>query len=390
MTVERPDLPDLPAPEKADRRPFRNRLATMALTEEHVRNYPVADPNAEDRRRTLERIGAELSGHLIVDPARQWYAFGEFHPVSDHVVYNPGPQTASYEMSWSDTTSVAHSVEVASGAGVAIKEIFEVAVTATYGQAWTDEHTKGEAVAVGIRPGHFGWIDRATLISTVEGEFFLSERRLTTLGGADFCRDFFPEVEPFRWTGVASGPGRVGTMTGVLMTAQRPADEETLRLLEGVEGVRRHGDLRLFPRDAFLGVPSAAEVLRTPVGGGASGGNGSGGNASGDPAAASAAPAYRRPAAEALTPAHGTARPGVRVSSRTESFEVVTFAGGEQPEILGAASDWMRRHPQVRTVAGNWRWDPLNERTGTALWLLDLVVEHRRERPRTGSSPVPR
>ena len=74
--------------------------------------------------------------------------------------------------------------------------------------------------------------------------------------------------------------------------------------------------------------------------------------------------------AEPVTFRHGP----VQRESATQPFEVVTFTGTEESDILHSAGWWMSDQPYVRIVAMNWRLE--NTEVDAQRWVLDLVVNH--------------
>lgn len=64
----------------------------------------------------------------------------------------------------------------------------------------------------------------------------------------------------------------------------------------------------------------------------------------------------------------------VKETSRLHAFEVVTFYGSEESDVLHAAGSWMAEHPFTMIVSLNWRWDHPDE--DQSCWLLDLTVDH--------------
>ncbi|WP_331731516.1 hypothetical protein [Kitasatospora sp. NBC_01300] len=60
--------------------------------------------------------------------------------------------------------------------------------------------------------------------------------------------------------------------------------------------------------------------------------------------------------------------------SATQPFEVVTFTGAEESDILHAAGWWMSDQPYAQIVAMNWRVE--DTEADDRRWILDLVVDH--------------
>ncbi|MFD7590866.1 hypothetical protein ACFV84_36110 [Kitasatospora sp. NPDC059811] len=64
----------------------------------------------------------------------------------------------------------------------------------------------------------------------------------------------------------------------------------------------------------------------------------------------------------------------VERKSGTQPFEVVSFTGVEESDILHAAGWWMADQPYAQIVALNWRVE--DTEADTRRWILDLVVDH--------------
>lgn len=241
--VPAPPGPDTPNFAAIDER-LRVRLAGRAWAD-----VPVIDPTVNPYRERLQRYAQSmsLSRIVIARPQRQWYTYADLYQVSENVVVNPGPGTANYGMNWSQSTSHTHSVEISASVSAGFFDIVEVSLTTTYGHSWTTETARGENVSVDILPRYMGWIDRATLINNLDGDFIWTGNTPSAIGtivGVEVGVSLpGQDGQPFRWRATSSGSAKRGAHSGVLVTSQAPLSSTGNRALDELgERIERGGD----------------------------------------------------------------------------------------------------------------------------------------------------
>lgn len=264
-------LPPPPKSHTANLTAYTEAMKERDLDPEGWESIPVIDPTKAPYDEWLSGGGSKAV--VVVRPDKQWFTYSPQHQVSPNKVFNPGPGEAQYGMSWSDSYSYQHSLGVSATAGVSLKEVFQASVTRSYQYSWGKTTTTGENVQVTVKPDYFGWIERGTLISHVEGWLIWTGVMVHNApgGGAGIRLKFSGEMgKPVRWRGSMSGPGKDGSMSGVLVTQQKHKSEMGTRILQDGYGFERRGNLVLVPADfptialTDLTDPGIQEVLPTP------------------------------------------------------------------------------------------------------------------------------
>jgi hypothetical protein len=232
-------------------------------------SVPTVNPSSNPYRERLERYAASnyLHGIVIARPHRQWYTFADVSQVSENVVVNPGPGTAHYGMDWSQTASHTHSVEISASVSVGFLKIVEASLSTTYGYSWTTETARGENVSVEILPLYMGWIDRATLINNLEGDFIWTGTIAGgSVGGAiGVIKLPGDDGIPFRWRGISSGSAKRGALSGVLITSQAPLSSSGRRALEeSGDQIKPDGGLSILSMPALV-MTNHDDIIRTVV-----------------------------------------------------------------------------------------------------------------------------
>ncbi len=236
-------LPPPPPPAALDHADLQRKLTACGIAD--LSAVPEVDVTRSPYRERLQRHMSGTGGPVFAKIARQWYTFSDIHQVSPNVVYNPGPGDAFYGMSWEDRTSITLSLELTATVTAGIKGIVSASMTTTMGTSWTSEHASGENVQVQVLPDYFAWIDRGTLINNVEGEFIWPGGILAIIGspggigGSVFLPFDGADRQQFRWKGNLTGPGKVGAMTGVLITSQQRASSTAVSRLQDLTGTAR-------------------------------------------------------------------------------------------------------------------------------------------------------
>jgi hypothetical protein len=231
-------LPPPPPPENLNHARFQEMLNATGIS--NISAVPEVDVTRSPYRERLGRHMSGTGGPVIAKIARQWYTFSDIHQVSPNIAYNPGPGDATYGLSWEDRTSTTTSIELSATVTAGIELIASASMTTTIGTSWTTEHASGENIQVTVLPGYLAWIDRGTLINNIEGEFIWPGGTLVGfgVGGGPIQWNFFPfggeDRPPFRWKGTLTGPGKVGALTGVLITSQQKADTGSLSSLQDI------------------------------------------------------------------------------------------------------------------------------------------------------------
>ncbi|WKK27818.1 hypothetical protein QZH56_37155 (plasmid) [Streptomyces olivoreticuli] len=249
FAIPAPPEPETPNYTKVDQE-LRSRGIDPSLA-----SVPVVDPKRSPYREWLEEYAGSLGSVVVARPQRQWYTFNDLHQVSPNRAYNPGPGETAYGMSWTDTTSVTTSIEFSASVSVGFKLVAEVSMSTTYGTSWTKETSTGENITVSPLPGWMGWIDRATMLSHLKGEFIWTGIIRGNFNGAPVNMPLPGEKrKPFRWNGECSGPGIKGSMTGILVTSQLQASAAGAQRIERIVAARSHDNAFLLPAEIPLDV----------------------------------------------------------------------------------------------------------------------------------------
>ncbi|MFJ7246492.1 hypothetical protein ACIQWA_17835 [Kitasatospora sp. NPDC098652] len=234
-------------PEQPDYTAFRKACKRHHINPDKIDSIPVIDPSKSPYREELEKLGASLPSWSIVRPTKQWYTLSARHRVSRDVVYNDGAANDTYQMSWLDSTTITNSISVSASVDVTIQKIVKVGMSVTYSHSWAETQAHGEAFTITVPPGHFGWIERATLISNIEGDFIMAN----TLEGPEDGTTFGDPSKAFRWSSSYSGPAMVADATGLLVGVTRKGSPEEIEKYKQDHPTKTAGNLTVFTEEGF-------------------------------------------------------------------------------------------------------------------------------------------
>ncbi|MEV8378483.1 hypothetical protein AB0P21_37440 [Kribbella sp. NPDC056861] len=95
---------------------------------------------------------------------------GDVHQVGD-AVYNCTADLQRSTVKWSETTGESNSFGVSVSAEYGFSEVFKVSIETSYQHTWETSSTVGQDDSVDVRPGEKGWVERATEMSRVKGQY---------------------------------------------------------------------------------------------------------------------------------------------------------------------------------------------------------------------------
>lgn len=95
---------------------------------------------------------------------------GDVHQVGD-ATFNCTADLQRSTVSWRETTGESNSFGVSVSAEAGFGEVFKVSIETSYQHTWETSSTVGQDDSIDVRPGEKGWIERATEMSRVKGQY---------------------------------------------------------------------------------------------------------------------------------------------------------------------------------------------------------------------------
>jgi hypothetical protein len=95
---------------------------------------------------------------------------GDVHQVGD-TVFNCTADLQRSTVKWSETTGESNSFGVSLSAEYGFSDVFKVSIETSYQHTWESSSTVGQDDSIDVKPGEKGWVERATEMNRVKGQY---------------------------------------------------------------------------------------------------------------------------------------------------------------------------------------------------------------------------